>query len=773
MKYLSQINKDIDNLSAGNKALSLLFLKQNKYRVPDTSIILSHAFEEYCLNGEKVLSILKKELESLPADIYFVRSSTNLEDSDNYTHAGQFLSIPGVSGSADLLSAIKSIWDSALSHSDSEYLKTFSIDSSSLKCAVIIQKMINPVLTGVSFSKNPLTGVDDVVIEAVEGAGEDLMQKGLTPMRWIVSSNRLRGNEDNREYDRIIKKVARTTRKIYQRNNYHIDIEWVYDGRKIYYVQLRKITGQKQVKVYSNKMAQEMLPGMIKPLVWSININMVNSTWIDLLSKITGPLDVKPQDLAHSFYFRTYFNIHELGKILNKFGVSYESLESTHTSENNTKHSFKPGPRAIKHAGRILKFIISILRFESFYKTEYASLRKEYSEISKRLNNKVEPASFNKLFNDMMMIGKRLTYLNIIMPLLMRIYNKRFTKKLGKAGLNYELIDFNHDFPELLEYSPYPLIERIKGMIDALPVEVKRRIDSYASLSEIKEGAAILGEMDQLIRDFGHLSESGNDLSYPKWEEDPEYVFSMIMDYSETAKNRATHPFSAMEYSVFKHPGLKKAYRKAGRFKVYREQISSFYIFGYGMFRSIFLQLADLFISDGIIKTRDDIFYLKKSDIDRIIEGKDSEFISRVQNLLSKTRQEMEDCSDIILPPLIYGEEAPVLDYKDLTNFKGVSASSGKYSAVARVVRKTEDFSNVNRGDIIIIPFSDVSWTPILCKAGAIVSESGGILSHCSIIAREMGIPAIVSVHNACSLKDGSKVTVDGSNGILTVHNKD
>ncbi|MCK7540474.1 MAG: PEP-utilizing enzyme [Marinilabiliales bacterium] len=63
-----------------------------------------------------------------------------------------------------------------------------------------------------------------------------------------------------------------------------------------------------------------------------------------------------------------------------------------------------------------------------------------------------------------------------------------------------------------------------------------------------------------------------------------------------------------------------------------------------------------------------------------------------------------------------------------------------------------------------------MSWTPVLAKAGAIVSETGGMLSHCSIIAREMGIPAMVSVPNACAIGSGHRVTVNGSNGILTVH---
>jgi pyruvate,water dikinase len=81
-----------------------------------------------------------------------------------------------------------------------------------------------------------------------------------------------------------------------------------------------------------------------------------------------------------------------------------------------------------------------------------------------------------------------------------------------------------------------------------------------------------------------------------------------------------------------------------------------------------------------------------------------------------------------------------------------------------------KEYKNEYDGDILIVPFSDVGWTPILTRAKAIVSETGGMLSHCSIIARELGIPALVSVENACAIKDGSTVTVDGSNGILTIH---
>jgi len=80
------------------------------------------------------------------------------------------------------------------------------------------------------------------------------------------------------------------------------------------------------------------------------------------------------------------------------------------------------------------------------------------------------------------------------------------------------------------------------------------------------------------------------------------------------------------------------------------------------------------------------------------------------------------------------------------------------------------DFSKVRPGDVLVIPFSDVGWTPLFTKAGAVIAESGGILSHSSIVAREYNIPAVVSVPNACTLQDGRIVSVDGYKGEVLVH---
>ena len=86
-------------------------------------------------------------------------------------------------------------------------------------------------------------------------------------------------------------------------------------------------------------------------------------------------------------------------------------------------------------------------------------------------------------------------------------------------------------------------------------------------------------------------------------------------------------------------------------------------------------------------------------------------------------------------------------------------------------MRGIKDFNKVRQGDVLVIPYSDVGWTPLFARAGAVVAESGGLLSHSSIVAREYNIPAVVSVAGATQLLDQTLVTVNGHNGEVLIHN--
>ncbi len=92
---------------------------------------------------------------------------------------------------------------------------------------VIIQHMIQPVYAGVSLSRNPVTGADEVVVEAVEGSGEALVQSGVTPMRWINKwDNWIMQPETSPIPISLIDQIVTETRLISQKFRSHVDLEW-------------------------------------------------------------------------------------------------------------------------------------------------------------------------------------------------------------------------------------------------------------------------------------------------------------------------------------------------------------------------------------------------------------------------------------------------------------------------------------------------------------------------------------------------------------------
>ncbi|QYC41675.1 Phosphoenolpyruvate synthase [Nonomuraea coxensis DSM 45129] len=100
----------------------------------------------------------------------------------------------------------------------------------------------------------------------------------------------------------------------------------------------------------------------------------------------------------------------------------------------------------------------------------------------------------------------------------------------------------------------------------------------------------------------------------------------------------------------------------------------------------------------------------------------------------------------------------------------GTPGSHGVVTGAARIIRGPRDFTHARPGDIIVCPFTDPAWTPLLRIAAGVVTETGGVLSHAAIVAREHGIPAVLGVPDATSrLHDDCTITLDGTTGTVTV----
>jgi pyruvate,water dikinase len=105
-------------------------------------------------------------------------------------------------------------------------------------------------------------------------------------------------------------------------------------------------------------------------------------------------------------------------------------------------------------------------------------------------------------------------------------------------------------------------------------------------------------------------------------------------------------------------------------------------------------------------------------------------------------------------------------------SLNGTPGSQGIVTGTARIILGPNDFSRVRPGDILVCPYTDPSWTPLLRIAAGVVTETGGVLSHAAIVARELRIPAVLGVPNATTrIPNGTNITIDGATGVVTKGN--
>jgi phosphoenolpyruvate synthase/pyruvate phosphate dikinase len=102
----------------------------------------------------------------------------------------------------------------------------------------------------------------------------------------------------------------------------------------------------------------------------------------------------------------------------------------------------------------------------------------------------------------------------------------------------------------------------------------------------------------------------------------------------------------------------------------------------------------------------------------------------------------------------------------DVGLVRGVGASPGIGEGPARVMRGAEDLSRVRHGDVLVTTTTTPAWTPLFRSLAGLVTETGGVLSHAAIVAREYGLPTVVGAAGATSaIPDGRMVRVDGAAG--------
>jgi phosphohistidine swiveling domain-containing protein len=762
----------------GAKAENLRFLAEKGYRVPITWVIPFEAWEDHLRDGPGTLTRLEADLERTlaPAKSYAVRSSANVEDRRDRSFAGQFKTILNVSGAQEVARAVEEVWASVAPEMATDYLRTSSQSGAALQMGVIVQEMVPQVFSGVAFSINPLTGAAEVVVEAVQGGGDSLVQKGVTPMRWVWNGSSLASREEAGAISpAIIEEVASTTQRISSDFGAPVDLEWVCDGRKVYIVQLRDITARGKVTVYSNLFSREVLPGLIKPLVWSVNVPLVNGAWARFLSGMTGLKDLDPQAMAKQFYGRAYFNLSLVGRVWRRMGMPEDSLErlmGVNRAQGSFKFSINP------QAMTVMPYLLGFLRKHVLLSSELERLiprkRGRLDELAGEDLRSLSEDQLVERVDALTEVLRDAAYYDVLTALASNLFNRMLESRLRKCGVDPTDFDALRDLQEIHDYYPNERLARLSLLFRALPPERQAALRSRRSeaLRELPDDGEFRLAFDDLIKAFGHVSESGSDFSRTTWREDPDHVLSLVQDFQGARPSVLRRSgIEDVQAPAFRRSSLRTAYGKARKFMLLKERMSATYAFGYGLYRIYFLELGRRFGKEQVLAAPEDIFYLNLDEIRQIVAGGCAGNTCnnyRLRVALRKREQALYQDADV--PTVIYGEVAPPLTSEVQAELRGTPASGGYHRGKARVVRSPSEFGRVEQGDVLVIPYSDVAWTALFSKAGAVVAESGGLLSHTSIIAREYGIPAVVCVEGAMArIQDGVGLRVDGYNGIVVI----
>ena len=774
-KYIYPIRRTHKPDLIGKKGYALTQLMHLDVQIPMTYVCDSKAYCQYLDGKNEISSSLKVQLKK-HVDLhksYAIRSSANIEDGIENSFAGQFDSILHVKGSSEIIEAIEHVWKSTQSPNVKSYLETKNIHQNDIQMAVLIQEMIPPKYSGVALSRNPVTGANEIVIEAIQGEGTGLMQLGLTPDRWINKFGIWIEEAENSNLPlSIVEQIVEQLREIESELGYPIDMEWVFDGKELYWVQIREISALSNLNIYSNYLSQEMMPGMQKPLCFAIGAPIMSSGILRWLGEILGDINITPNDLVKSFYYRAYFNMRAIGELFKKFGLPAESLELLIGAlpPGATKPKMKPTLKTFLRLPRIFLYLLKNTNLKHKLRLDLDQLETKLAQVKSENFRAYDSKRLLSIITNHIQLEKDIGYITSLSMFFLSMYNRALKRQLARRGIEMSDFDLTENMPELENYYPSSRFDELKEIFLSLPAAKQDEISNiaYDQMNAIEGIDPFLEVFDELLENFGHLGDSGNDFSVPPWRETPDMVLQMVINHkSMDHENSKKVRISDLRTKHQTTPIFLFLYHRAREYQFLREKASCLYTKGKLMFRYFFLALGQQFVQDNIIESAEDIFYLTPQQIDEIVNA-DGDSLNW-HSLISEHKQNMKRFESIHLPTVIYGEDPPPIIDEFTDTFVGTPTSIGFYTGKVCIVNNMQDFSKLKKGEVLVIPHSDVSWAPLFTMAGALISESGGLLSHGSIIAREYKIPAIVSVANATSIPDGTLVSVDAHHGVIKI----
>jgi phosphohistidine swiveling domain-containing protein len=770
--------------SAGGKGSTLARLYQAGYPVPDGLVILPSAFNDDELRPEawaRVQVHLARLCGNDPQAAFAVRSSALAEDSARASFAGEFETVLDVRSDEAVREAIGTVRRSRHVARVRAYGRARGAETD-YDMAVVVQRLVQPDLSGNLFSADPVTGGRyQMSGNYVHGLGDTLVSGQATPHEFTLSRprGRYKGPAALKRFARRLYKLAR---RLERDLGCPQDVEWAIARGKVYILQSRPIT----TLLGFDPVTGEYNDSLTGDYVWScvnvgeaLSVVMTPYTW-SVMRRAFGELDVLPG----------YASVGNIG------GRLYQNATV-----------------AISVLGALGQNVEDMV-------TEVGGVREEYLETLDQYLVPVPEATFLTILpGAIRMWRKQRAALRNLETFLAGNpgWCRAMCRRIEAIGNGDELAtlvmdefsprsleSFWRNYATILRYGELvgKLRRELMGLVgpadaDALLSNVSRQGELLASLGPVVGLARLArGEMSRetYLARWGHRGPLEAEVSVPRPFEDPDWLDRQLAAWAEStvdveallAGQRAEFD-AAWERFCTRYPRRVKSMRRrldrAAEAARQREAARS------ESTRLLWVSRTWVLRAGALTGIGDDVFFLSLHELLDLLAGRDLPLAA-----IPARRQTYERYK--ALPPyplLIRGRFDPfqwaadpdrrddVFDSHGLlptltlkapaeNMILGMPGSAGQVEGRVRRLDRPEDGNELEPGEILVTKQTNIGWTLFFPRAGAVVTDVGAPLSHAAVVARELGIPAVVNCGDATArLHTGDRVRVDGVTGVVEI----
>jgi rifampicin phosphotransferase len=762
---------------------------------------------------EKASGAIRSALAELGDDPVAVRSSAVAEDRADASFAGQQETELWVMGAEAVERSILRCWASLFTPQAIGYRARIGVAPEDVVIAVVVQRMVPAVAAGVAITLESVTGDrSQVYIEAALGLGEGVVKGDVETDRfWINKTNggicRLETGTQTRAHrfdpaagkvrvvelaagegdgmsisDAVARRIGELGARVETAAGRPMDIEWALsaDGG-IYLVQGRPET------VWSNRPASAFVAESVWRATGVTNFGSPpNATWsttnaAEAVPGVQPPLGASIFEEHAELAFRETFGVigalspdearftadrndriigFHYGRCALRVDMLCDWVDRIPggNGEAAAKDIFGHVPsgyvrrRQVRRYPRVLsRMWVPFVKYPSIVAGQREEARRYWSHALRRIPHLDADASRRLLAESIPRTGRTIVDHTTLVFGAVQPAFERLVKLATSAGVDPQRLMAGHGGHEETEV----LVDLWECAHDRLSV-------------------------NEFLGRHGFHGPAEGDLLSVTWREDPNPVLRLIETYRvlgeadspvAAARRRVADRESAERellaaLSAYKRPQARLLLKLARRYVPMRGIGKGAFVQNFDVIRAAARHLGDLLVADGVLDDRDDVFMLTAAEIVGVETSGFRETVAGRRGVHQVYRS-------MNVPAVWVGVPEPVVDEPEIDpcaeTIDGVAASPGIIEAPVRVALDPSTCEIVP-GEILVARDTDPGWTSLMFVSGGLIADIGGVMSHTAVVARELGIPCVVSTGHAVRLlRTGDVVRLDGGSGRVQI----